>query len=186
MYFRPPPRPSPASVAYSDDEDAMSMAKPPIPDDSSSSVTDKPSDLGDSTEVSVDCEQSSILLIDRLWPVRMQKGEDHFLWAYEPGYTSVLDDLRDVGNCTDLEANTAFVSTQSFLGGVLLYCPQSLWSFITDIHDFPDVGECTETNTAFLSTQSFLGVYICTVRKLMFFHNRHTWPPWCERLHRGK
>ena len=123
MYFRPPPRPSPASVAYSDDEDAMSMAKPPIPDDSSSSVTDKPSDLGDSTEVSVDCEQSSILLIDRLWPVRMQKGEDHFLWAYEPGYTSVLGDLRDVGDCTDLEANTAFVSTQSFLGGVLLYCP---------------------------------------------------------------
>ena len=54
IYFRPPPRPSPASVAYSDDEDAMSMAKPPIPDDSStSSVTDKPSDLGDSTEVSV-------------------------------------------------------------------------------------------------------------------------------------
>ena len=66
MYFRPPPRPSPASVAYSDDEDAMSMAKPPIPDDSSSSVTDKPSDLGDSTEVSVDCEQPSILLVGRL------------------------------------------------------------------------------------------------------------------------
>ncbi|XP_076440901.1 protein sidekick-like isoform X2 [Babylonia areolata] len=53
IYARPPPRPSPASVAYSDDEDAMSMAKPPIPDDSSSSVTDKPSDLGDdSTEPS--------------------------------------------------------------------------------------------------------------------------------------
>ena len=125
MYFRPPPRPSPASVAYSDDEDAMSMAKPPIPDDSSSSVTDKPSDLGDSTEVSVDGEQSSILLFGRLWSVRMQKGEDHFPWAYEPGYTSVLDDLRDVGDCTELKANTAFVSTQSFLGGVLLYCPQS-------------------------------------------------------------
>ncbi|KAL8567567.1 hypothetical protein ACOMHN_054381 [Nucella lapillus] len=55
IYARPPPRPSPASVAYSDDEDTMSVAKPPILDDSSSSVTDKPSDLGeDSTEPSDD------------------------------------------------------------------------------------------------------------------------------------
>ncbi|PVD38929.1 hypothetical protein C0Q70_01554 [Pomacea canaliculata] len=52
IYARTPPRPSPASVAYSDDDDAMSTAKPPIPDDSDSSVTDKPSDLEDSTEPS--------------------------------------------------------------------------------------------------------------------------------------
>lgn len=56
MYFclpyfsRSPPRPSPASVAYSDD-DAASSAKPPLPDDDDdddSSCTEKPSELGDS------------------------------------------------------------------------------------------------------------------------------------------
>lgn len=49
-YNRSPPRPSPASVAYSDD-DAASAAKPPLPDDDDdddSSCTEKPSELGDS------------------------------------------------------------------------------------------------------------------------------------------
>ena len=49
--FRTPPRPSPASVAYSDDETA-SAAKGPLPDDDDdSSMTEKPSEFGDSTEV---------------------------------------------------------------------------------------------------------------------------------------
>ncbi|XP_041363510.1 protein sidekick-like isoform X2 [Gigantopelta aegis] len=52
IYARSPPRPSPASVTYSDDD--LAMAKGPIPDDSSSSITEKPSDLGDSTEPSDD------------------------------------------------------------------------------------------------------------------------------------
>lgn len=49
---RSPPRPSPASVAYSDD-DTASGAKPPLPDDddTASSCTEKPSELGDSSEV---------------------------------------------------------------------------------------------------------------------------------------
>ena len=55
MSYRAPPRPSPASVAYSDDDGASSV-KPPLPDDDDddddSSCTQKPSELGDSdTEV---------------------------------------------------------------------------------------------------------------------------------------
>ncbi|XP_053380573.1 protein sidekick-2-like [Mercenaria mercenaria] len=53
IYARSPPRPSPASVAYSDD-DSASAAKPPLPDDDDtvSSCTEKPSDIGDSSEAS--------------------------------------------------------------------------------------------------------------------------------------
>lgn len=52
-FFRGPPRPSPASVTYSED---LEGAKGPLPDsdeddDGSSSTTEKPSNLGDSTEV---------------------------------------------------------------------------------------------------------------------------------------
>ena len=51
---RGPPRPSPASVTYSED---LEGAKGPLPDsdeddDGSSSTTEKPSNLGDSSEVS--------------------------------------------------------------------------------------------------------------------------------------
>lgn len=54
IYARAPPRPSPASVAYSDEDDNMSVAKPPIPDDtsSSSSCTEKLSDTEPSDEES--------------------------------------------------------------------------------------------------------------------------------------
>ncbi|XP_048761303.2 protein sidekick-2-like isoform X2 [Ostrea edulis] len=51
QHSRGPPRPSPASVTYSEDEGA----KGPLPDsddDGSSSTTEKPSNLGDSTEPS--------------------------------------------------------------------------------------------------------------------------------------
>ena len=55
MFSRSPPRPSPASVAYSDDDNA-STAKGPLPDDDDdddSSMTEKPSEFDDSTEVSL-------------------------------------------------------------------------------------------------------------------------------------
>lgn len=51
LFIRGPPRPSPASVTYSED---LEGAKGPLPDsddDGSSSTTEKPSNLGDSTEV---------------------------------------------------------------------------------------------------------------------------------------
>lgn len=54
QHSRGPPRPSPASVTYSED---LEGAKGPLPDsddDGSSSTTEKPSNLGDSTEPSDD------------------------------------------------------------------------------------------------------------------------------------
>ena len=55
LFCRSPPIPSPASVDYNED-DGASIAKAPIPDDddddSSSSCTEKPSQAGDSTDVS--------------------------------------------------------------------------------------------------------------------------------------
>ncbi|KAL5018087.1 hypothetical protein ScPMuIL_003809 [Solemya velum] len=54
IYARSPPRPSPASVAYSDDGTVTTATKPPLAEDDSSSVSDKPSELGDSTEPSDD------------------------------------------------------------------------------------------------------------------------------------
>ncbi|XP_067672270.1 protein sidekick-2-like isoform X1 [Haliotis asinina] len=51
IYARSPPRPSPASVTYSDDD---AVAKAPLPDDDCSSITEKPSDFDDSDEPSDD------------------------------------------------------------------------------------------------------------------------------------
>ncbi|XP_071105902.1 protein sidekick-2-like isoform X1 [Haliotis cracherodii] len=51
IYARSPPRPSPASVTYSDDD---AVAKAPLPDDDCSSITEKPSDFEDSDEPSDD------------------------------------------------------------------------------------------------------------------------------------
>ncbi|XP_050390832.2 protein sidekick isoform X1 [Patella vulgata] len=51
---RSPPRPSPASVTYSGEDLATGTSKSHLPDDNSSSITDKPSEMDDSTEPSDD------------------------------------------------------------------------------------------------------------------------------------
>ncbi|KAL4239205.1 Protein sidekick-2 [Mactra antiquata] len=61
IYARSPPRPSPASVAYSDDDGASSV-KPPLPDDddTASTCTEKPSELGDSSEADESSDNDSL------------------------------------------------------------------------------------------------------------------------------
>lgn len=53
IIIRQPPRPSPASVTYSESDIGATPHKQPLPDDddASSDTTQKPSDLGDSSDV---------------------------------------------------------------------------------------------------------------------------------------